>query len=110
MTRVRECADLLLGSGERALTVRGQLIHPPAAAVHLPPPTRHEPGALEAIEDRVERTFGRLERTVAAGVQRVDDGIAVRRTRLQRGEHQLVEMTFESIFVHPSRFYTSRCD
>src|SRR5882724_2095725 len=87
--------------GEVGGAATGYGIDPPS-----PPGGRHLPAALqqlhlfETVQNRVHRTLGQVEGAAAARPDPLDDGVAMRRTRLDRGEHDHVEMTFENFAFH----------
>ena len=55
---------------------------------------------FEAVECRVNRSFGQIERTAAAAANLLDDRVAMRRAARERGEHNHVEVTFEHFAFH----------
>jgi hypothetical protein len=64
------------------------------------PPAAEQTRLFEAVECRVDRSFGQIERTTAAAADLLDDSVAMRRAARERGEHDHVEVTFEHFSFH----------
>jgi hypothetical protein len=64
------------------------------------PATAEQTRLFEAVERRVDRSFGQIERTAAAATDLLDDSVAMRRAARECGEHDHVEVTFEHFSFH----------
>src|SRR5438270_285979 len=70
----------------------------PCQRINSAPPSRLRRGPtaseqtrlFEAVECRVNRSFGQIERTAAAAANLLDDRVAMRRAARERGEHNHV--------------------
>src|SRR5215217_5859534 len=85
---------------ERDLPGRGEVVGAAAASANGLPVTSDQPGAFQPVQRRVDRARGEIEGAVAAGAQRLDDGVSMLRTRLEDGEQQRVEMALEQFRSH----------
>ena len=57
-------------------------------------------GLGEAVQRRIDRTGGQVQRAVAAGAQSFDDGVPVLRAGFEDREQQRVEVAFEQFRAH----------
>src|SRR2546422_1025847 len=71
-----------------------------------PPPGGGDPGTgraprlFQPVQRRIDRAFGQIEGLAAALLDCLDDRIAMRRPRLQRGENDRVEVPLEHFRFH----------
>ena len=95
---------------QRPLPFRRQLIDAAAAAVDLRPAAGQQSGALEPMQRRIQRAFRKVERSVAASAKLLRNRVSVCGLGLNRGQEQQVQVAFQRLGVHPSRWYTSRSE
>jgi hypothetical protein len=72
------------------------------------PPTAEQTRLFEAVECRVNCSFGQIERTAAAAADLLDDSITMCRAPRERGEHDHVEVAFEHFAFHTLKLSLAR--
>src|SRR5262249_54537863 len=87
-----------------------ELVHPPAAAIHLRPAAGNQAGLFETMQGGIERAFRQVDQRPATAAKGLGDRIAVPRRIGDRGQEEQVEMTLQRLRVHALRSYTSLCD
>lgn len=80
---------------ERLRSGRGDAVQAPAAAVDGLPLALQEPELLQAVQGRVYRTLGQLQRAVGPLTDRRDDQVTVPGALTQDIEKEEVEMPFD---------------
>jgi hypothetical protein len=92
--------DCTLISQSGAATPRQRINSAPPSRLRRRPPAAEQTRLFEAVECRVNRSFGQIERTAAAAADLLDDSVAMRRAARECGEHDHVEVTFEHFSFH----------
>jgi hypothetical protein len=83
----------------------GQSINPPLSAGFPRAPTAtQETCLLETMQRRIDRAFRQVEFAATAFADFLNDCVAMRRTRRQRGEHDHIQMTLEHFASHAGTY------
>src|SRR5581483_6208456 len=95
-----EPLPLVAACGQLGATAAREAIHATRPGVALRPRAREQPGALEAVERRVDGALGEPEDAAASLLQPLDHEVAVRRVAIDRRQDEQIQMPTEYLATH----------